>query len=111
MNQKIKHRRKPATPDAGDRQWQQHWSKAGLPGYELPIGGPGGDERDFLSIARTPAKEKARLKRISREFERAFKIFYDVGPAVTVFGSARFREDHCVRSLPAPVIKRLNPLK
>jgi uncharacterized protein (TIGR00730 family) len=87
-------RRKVPSPDAWDRQWQQHWSKVGMPGYELPIGGPGGDERDFLATARTPAKERQRLKRINAEFARAFKKLYPVGPAVTVFGSARFRETH-----------------
>jgi uncharacterized protein (TIGR00730 family) len=80
--------------DEWDRQWQQHWSKVGTPGYELPVGGPGGDERDFLATARTPTKERVRLKRINDEFARAFKALYPVGPAVTVFGSARFQEDH-----------------
>ena len=79
---------------AWEKSWQAHWSKVGLPGYELPVGGPGGDERDFLATARTPQKERARLKRINAEFESAFKTFYDVGPAVTVFGSARFKETH-----------------
>jgi uncharacterized protein (TIGR00730 family) len=80
--------------DEWERSWQQHWSKVGLPGYELPVGGPGGDERDFLAHARTPAKEAQRLKRINAEFARAFEALYPVGPAVTVFGSARFKEDH-----------------
>ncbi len=84
--------RKPA--DQWQRTWQSHWSKVGLPGYELPVGGPGGDERDFLATARTPEKERARLRRINSEFERAFKALYEVGPAVTVFGSARFKENH-----------------
>jgi uncharacterized protein (TIGR00730 family) len=66
----------------------------GLPGYELPVGGPGGHERNFLGQARTPQKEVARLKRIDQEFARAFKALYPLGPAVTVFGSARFNEDH-----------------
>jgi uncharacterized protein (TIGR00730 family) len=87
-------RRRSTAVDAWERSWQQHWSKVGLPGYELPSGGPGGDERDFLATARTPQKERARLKRINGEFERAFKTFYEVGPAVTVFGSARFKETH-----------------
>jgi uncharacterized protein (TIGR00730 family) len=77
-----------------ERSWQQHWSKVGLPGYELPLGGPGGHERRFLSQARTPNKEAARLKRINAEFARAFRALYSLGPAVTVFGSARFKEDH-----------------
>ena len=80
--------------DEWDRQWQRHWSKVGAPGYELPVGGPGGAERDFLAHPRTPAREKERLKRINGEFARAFQALYPVGPAVTVFGSARFKEDH-----------------
>lgn len=62
-----------ATADAWERAWQKHWSKVGLPGYELSSGGPGGDERDFLTHARTPEKERARLKRINDEFIRGFK--------------------------------------
>jgi len=84
----------PVRADPWEQQWRQTWSKVGTPGYELPIGGPGGDERDFLAHARTPAGEKKRLKRISDEFARSFKALYPVGPAVTVFGSARFKEDH-----------------
>ena len=86
--------RKMPTTDEWERSWQKHWSKVGLPGYELPVGGAGGAEREFLATARTPQKERARLKRITAEFERAFKTFYDIGPAVTVFGSARFKETH-----------------
>jgi uncharacterized protein (TIGR00730 family) len=85
---------RPVPIDEWERAWQKHWSKVGLPGYELPVGGPGADERAFLATARTPEKERARLKRISDEFARAFKALYAVGPAVTVFGSARFKEDH-----------------
>ena len=43
---------------------------------------------------RTPQGEAVRLKRIMEEFERGFKRLYKLGPAVTVFGSARFKEDH-----------------
>jgi uncharacterized protein (TIGR00730 family) len=87
-------RRPTPTVTEWERSWQQHWSKVGLPGYELPVGGPGGHEREFLSQTRTPEKEAARLKRINDEFKRAFKALYPLGPAVTVFGSARFKEDH-----------------
>jgi uncharacterized protein (TIGR00730 family) len=76
------------------QSWQKHWRKVGLPGYELSLGGPGGQERKFLTQSRTPDKERARLKRINDEFERAFKALYLLGPAVTVFGSARFKEAH-----------------
>jgi uncharacterized protein (TIGR00730 family) len=94
---KLKTKGKTSSPSALDEwehSWRLHWSKAGTPGYELPAGGPGASEREFLATARTPAGERARLRRINKEFERAFKTFYDVGPAVTVFGSARFKEDH-----------------
>jgi uncharacterized protein (TIGR00730 family) len=87
-------RRRAHAPGQWERQWQERWSKVGQPGYELPVGGRGGDEREFLATARTPAKERARLERINDEFVRAFKAFCAVGPAVTVFGSARFKEDH-----------------
>ncbi len=80
--------------DAWERAWQERWGKVGLPGYELPAGGPGGRERDFLAHARTPEKEYARLGRITEEFVRGFKGLSKLGPAVTVFGSARFKEDH-----------------
>ena len=80
--------------DAWARAWQKHWSKAGQPGYELPLRGFASEDREFLTSSRTPQKERARLKRINAEFDRAFRTFYDVGPAVTVFGSARFKESH-----------------
>ena len=66
----------------------------GTSGYELPVGGPGGADREFLTQTRTPEKEIARLKRFQEELIRGFKGLYDVGPAVTVFGSARFRPSH-----------------
>jgi uncharacterized protein (TIGR00730 family) len=80
--------------DAWEQAWQRRWSKVGLPGYELPVSRGGDVERDFLANTRSPQKERARLKRINTEFERAFKAFYELGPAVTVFGSARFKETH-----------------
>src|SRR5262245_54410179 len=80
------------TRDAWAKSWQKHWRKTSQPGYELPADGDA--ERELLATARTPKKERARLKRINHEFERAFKTFYNVGPAVTVFGSARFKERH-----------------
>lgn len=78
---------------AWERAWQKHWRKSGLPGYELPAG-PGAADREFLNTVRTPQKERARLKRINDEFVRGFKGLMPVGPAVTVFGSARFKERH-----------------
>ena len=66
------------------------------PDYELGEieGRDSGDvqERKFLSQARTPDGERERLLRINEEFERGFQQLYSLGPAVTVFGSARFGE-------------------
>jgi uncharacterized protein (TIGR00730 family) len=89
-------RRTRVTPavDAWEQQWQEHWSKVGLPGYELPVDREGRDDRDFLGTPRTLARERQRLKRIHAEFDRAFRELRPVGPAVTVFGSARFPETH-----------------
>jgi hypothetical protein len=75
--------------------WQSRWSKEGPPGYELTPSGriaSASWERDFLGTARTPAKEKQRLDRIFKEFSNGFDKLYRLGPAVTVFGSARFQE-------------------
>jgi uncharacterized protein (TIGR00730 family) len=87
-----KEARKKITPEKWEEAWQLHWKKAQL-NYELPptTNDPSLDERKFLSITRTAEKEKARLKRITDEFEMGFKKLGRIGPAVTVFGSARFK--------------------
>jgi uncharacterized protein (TIGR00730 family) len=82
------------SPDAWAKSWQKYWRKTALPSYELPSSGASDAERDLLNNTRTLDKERARLKRINDEFGRAFKALYTVGPAVTVFGSARFKERH-----------------
>ncbi len=82
------------TVNEWERQWTSQWRKGGRPAYELPARGAGDSERAFLAEARTPEKEAARLKRINDEFVRGFKGLYRLGPAVTVFGSARFKEKH-----------------
>lgn len=87
-------RQKPHALDDWERSWLVHWSKAGTIGYELPKSGEQGEEAAFLSEIRTPEKEAERLERIQREFMRGFEGLYDLGPAVTVFGSARFKESH-----------------
>jgi uncharacterized protein (TIGR00730 family) len=76
--------------------WQLHWQKQGPGAYELGAGrdGEGADwERELLAIARSPAKDKQRLHRIVREFSDGFDRLFPLGPAVTVFGSARFPEE------------------
>jgi uncharacterized protein (TIGR00730 family) len=75
--------------------WQSQWRRQGPPDYELTPAGEitsAGWERDFLETARTPEKEQQRLDRIAKEFAHGFERLYRLGPAVTVFGSARFPE-------------------
>ncbi|UWZ83562.1 LOG family protein [Occallatibacter riparius] len=84
----------PTAQDDWERGWLEHWSKAGTAGYELPKSGPGAEDAAFLTEVRTPEKEKARLERVRSEFVTAADAMIDLGPAVTVFGSARFKEDH-----------------
>src|SRR4051812_13571941 len=51
-------------------------------------------EKRFLEGPRTRSYELARLMRIVLEFFRGFRALHFVGPCVTVFGSARFKDDH-----------------
>jgi uncharacterized protein (TIGR00730 family) len=51
-------------------------------------------EANFLAGRNSPAKEIRRVIRICLEFLRGMKALRRVGPAITVFGSARFKEDH-----------------
>ncbi len=54
----------------------------------------GGDERKFLEGPQDRGSEFMRVIRISWEFIRAFRKLHFIGPSVTIFGSARFTEDH-----------------
>jgi len=93
-NRALRNNPKLRSLDDWERGWLEHWSKAGSAGYELPRTGAAGAEAAFLTEVRTPEKEMARLDRVHNEFVRAFKALYELGPAVTVFGSARFKENH-----------------
>ena len=75
----------PTRPDQADAPpQQQEWGK--IPGEH--------SEEKFLEGPRSRRFELARLMRIVLEFFRAFRELHFVGPCVTVFGSARFKEDH-----------------
>ena len=52
------------------------------------------DEERFLEGPRTRRFEFFRLMRIMSEFLKGFRTLHFVGPCVTVYGSARFKEDH-----------------
>jgi uncharacterized protein (TIGR00730 family) len=75
--------------------WRSRWKTEGPPDYEMT---PEGNiaraewEREFLEVTRTPDRERQRLDRITQEFSTGFERLYRLGPAVTVFGSARFGE-------------------
>jgi uncharacterized protein (TIGR00730 family) len=60
----------------------------------IPPESPNGSERLFLSGPRSRIKEFFSVLEIMREFIRGFQTLHFVGPCVTVFGSARFKEDH-----------------
>ncbi len=114
MSRKRSATRKPPlrerpTLDQWEQSWQKHWREVGFTSYELPSsrGGGGGPERDFLTQTRTPRAELARLKRIMAEFGRGFMRLFKIGPAVTVFGSARFKEGHPYYSLGVEVGREL----
>lgn len=51
-------------------------------------------EANFLAGAHSRISEALRVLRISLEFIKGFRGFHFIGPSVTVFGSARFSEDH-----------------
>lgn len=52
------------------------------------------DEGEFLAGPHTRRFEFFRVVRIAVEFIKGFRALHFVGPCVTVFGSARFKEDH-----------------
>jgi uncharacterized protein (TIGR00730 family) len=51
-------------------------------------------ETEFLSTRRSVRGDLWLIARIGGEFLRGFRAFRDLGPAVTVFGSARFGDGH-----------------
>jgi uncharacterized protein (TIGR00730 family) len=51
-------------------------------------------ERYFLEGPKSRGSEAMTLWRILREFYYGFRRLHFIGPCVTVFGSARFKEDH-----------------
>jgi len=86
--------RLPRLPSAAgwEKEWERHRTSARRTDYELPPKSRA--DHEFLTEVRTPTKERERLKRISKEFDNAFTKLFKTGPAVTVFGSARFKSSH-----------------
>ncbi len=69
-----------ADPTPEDAQWGRPTADA--------------DERIFLEGPRSRTSEFFRVLRIGRELISGFRALHFVGPCVTVFGSARFKEDN-----------------
>jgi uncharacterized protein (TIGR00730 family) len=87
-----------------------HVEKQAAPsGEPVPWGkGPGPPEDGhFLEGPHTRASELGRLLRIGADFIRGFRGLHFVGPCVTVFGSARFKEDHRYYALAREMGRRL----
>ena len=61
----------------------------------------------FLEGPRPRRSELMEVVRIAREFIRGFRAFHFLGPTVTVFGSARFPEEHAYYELAREVGQRL----
>lgn len=55
---------------------------------------PSPEERIFLAGPRSRLAELSRVVRIGREFIHGFRSLHFIGPCVTVFGSARFTDEH-----------------
>ncbi|MDX5338851.1 MAG: TIGR00730 family Rossman fold protein [Cyclobacteriaceae bacterium] len=83
---------KPLSPEEWEKSWKAHWEKSQM-NYELPANLSKNlqTERDFFSQTRSPEKDQKRLEKVNREFEKALKKMNKIGPAVTIFGSARFK--------------------
>lgn len=65
------------------------------------------EERRFLEGPKTRLSEAGRVLRIAAEFIRGFRALHFVGPCVTVFGSARFDQDHRYYELARETGRRL----
>lgn len=68
------------------------------------------EEGQFLEGPRTRSFELWRVIKIAIEFIRGFRRFHFIGPCVTVFGSARFKEDHRYYALTRDVSARISRL-
>jgi uncharacterized protein (TIGR00730 family) len=75
-----------------------------------PAEGTGKDDRVLLEGPHSRLKEFALLWRAARDFIRGFRTLHFVGPCITVFGSARFKESHPYYAIAREVGKRVTQL-
>jgi uncharacterized protein (TIGR00730 family) len=67
-------------------------------------------ERWFMEGPRSRLRELMEVFQILSEFVRAFRTLHFVGPCVSIFGSARFNEDHQYYQLARTVGRRLSEM-
>jgi uncharacterized protein (TIGR00730 family) len=72
--------------------------------------GTGKDDRVLLEGPHSRLKEFMLLWRAARDFLRGFRTLHFVGPCITVFGSARFKESHPYYGIARDVGKRVSQL-
>ncbi|HEV2844961.1 MAG TPA: TIGR00730 family Rossman fold protein [Thermoanaerobaculia bacterium] len=65
------------------------------------------EDGQFLEGPQSRTSELARVVRVGRDFIRGIRGLHFVGPCVTVFGSARFPEDHRYYAMARDVGQRL----
>ncbi len=68
------------------------------------------EERRFLEGPRRRLSEFFRACRIFAEFIKGFRALHFVGPCVTVFGSARFKDDHKYYAMAREIGARISGL-
>ena len=76
----------------------------------MPVGSPPSDgrrERQFLAGPQSRVVELWFAIKVLIEMVRGFRALHFIGPCVTVFGSARFKEDHRYYALARDVGSRL----
>ncbi len=84
MKERDLERQEPTTTLPAGPEAARKWGK-------VPVDS---DEPRLLGAPRSRREEALRVLRIGAEFVRGFRALHFAGPAVTVFGSARFGEDH-----------------
>lgn len=68
------------------------------------------DEKGFLSGPRARWKEFIYTISVVGQFVKAFRTLHFIGPSITVFGSARFQEDHPYYRITREVASELSKL-
>src|SRR4051794_35219913 len=89
-------------PDENGRSRPQPAPEQPLPNLSLNLGSRSGRPMEDQQLLRTPSADAAafthtdpwRVLRIMGEFVAGFDALAEVGPAISIFGSARLHADH-----------------